>query len=186
MSRDPAFPGVSLNMALTRIGVAAICSVLMTAGSWAGQDSTARVLTSNAIKAEIGTDADARSVVVQVLTHLMGNHERREFFLASQIRTEWLPSIPGVEFVRLADAEIVTHISACGEYWLVDKIERVDNVVTMTLNHRCGGTFRVYIVSFEGNEWRLGPPGTGKDGGGWTPGIGCGFGGGPPPGCHCQ
>jgi hypothetical protein len=173
-------------MALTRIGVAAICLVLMTAGGWAGQDSTARVLTSNAIKAEIGTDVDARSVVAQVLTHLVVNHERREFFLASQIRPEWLPAIPGVEFVRLADAEIVRHVSACGRYWLVDKVERVDNVVSMMLNQRCGGTSRGYIVSFEGNEWRLGPPGTGKDGSGWTPGIGSGFGGGPPPGCHCQ
>lgn len=112
--------------------------------------------------------------------------ERREFVLASQIRTEWLPSIRGLEFVRLADAEIVRHISACGRYRLVDKVERVDNVVSMMLTQRCGGTARSYIVSFEGNEWRLGPPGTGKDGGGWTPGIASGFGGGPPPGCRCQ
>jgi hypothetical protein len=173
-------------MAMTRIGVAAICSMLMAAGSWAGQDSTAPVLTSNDIKAEIGTDADARSVVAQVLTHLMVNHQRREFFLATQIPTEWLPSIPGVEFVRLADAEIVGHISACGLYWSVDKVQRVDNVVSMMLRQKCGGTGLGYIVSFEGNQWRLGPPGTGKDGGGWGPGIGSGFVGGPPPGCRCR
>jgi hypothetical protein len=160
---------------MTHIGVAAICSMLMAAGSWAGQDSTARVLTSNDIKAEIGTDADARSVVAQVLTDLMVNHERREFFLASQIPTEWLPSIPGVEFVRLADAEIVGHISACGRYWLVVKVQRVDNVVSMMLNQRCGATVRDYIVSFEGNQWRLVPGG-----------IGSGFLGGPPPGCRCR
>jgi hypothetical protein len=65
---------------MTRIGVAAICSVLMTAGSLVGQDPPARVLTSNDIKAEIGTDVDARSVMAQVLSHLMVNHERREFF----------------------------------------------------------------------------------------------------------
>jgi len=51
--------------------------------------------------------------MAQVLTYLMVNHGRREFFLASQIRTEWLPSIAGVEFVCLADAEVVGHISAC-------------------------------------------------------------------------
>jgi hypothetical protein len=168
---------------MLRIGVAAICSVLMAAGRWAGQDSTARILTSDDIKAEIGTDMDVRSVVAQVLTHLMVNHERREYFLASQIRTEWLPSIPGVEFVRLADAEVDKHISACGRYWLMDKVERVENVVSMTLNQKCGGTVRDYIVSFDGNEWRLGPPGTGKDGRGWGPGIGSGFPGGPPLGC---
>jgi hypothetical protein len=171
---------------MTRIGAAAICSVLMTAGSWVGQESAARVLTSDDIKAEVGTDLDASSVIAQVFTHLMVNHERREFVLASQIRTDWLPLVPGVEFVRLADAEIVGHISACGRYWLVDKVARVDNVVSMTLNQRCGGTVRDYIVSFEGKEWRLGPPGTGKDGGGWVPGIGSGFLGGPPPACRCQ
>jgi hypothetical protein len=178
--------GVQLNMRFTRIGVAAICSVVMTAGSWASQDSTARPITSNDIKAEIGTDADARSVVAQVLTHLMLNHERREFFLASQIRPEWLPSIPGVQFVRLADTDVLKHISACGRYWLVDKVERADHVVSVMLNQRCGGTSRRYIVSLEENEWRLGPPGSGKDGSGWTPGIGSGFGGAPSPGCRCQ
>jgi len=171
---------------MSRIGVAAICSVLMAAGHWASQDSTARILTSDDIKAEIGTDVDARRIVAQVLTHLMVNHERREFFLASQIRTEWLPSIPGVEFVRLADAEVNKHISACGRFWLVDKLERVDNVVSMTLNQKCGGTVRAYIVSLDGNEWRLGPPGVGKDSPGWAPGIGSGFPGGPPLGCRCQ
>src|SRR5882724_2087441 len=115
---------------MTRIGVAAICSVLITAGSWASQDSTPHVLTSNDIKAEIGTDADARSVVAQVLAHLMVNHEHREFLLASQIPTEWLPSTPGVELVRLADADIAGHIAACGRYWLLEQVKRVDNVVS--------------------------------------------------------
>jgi hypothetical protein len=160
---------------MTRIGVAAICSVLMTAGSWAGQDSTARVLTSDDIKAEIGNDADARRVVAKVLTDLLGNHERREFFLASQIPTEWLPSILGVEFVRLADADIVGHISACGRYWLVDKVERVDKVVSMMLSQRCGATTRGYIVSFDGDQWRSSQQG-----------IGSGFVGRPPPGCRCK
>ena len=170
----------------SRIGLVAICSALTAVGSWAAQGSPVRLLTSNAIRAEIGTDADARRVVALVLNHLMLNHDRREFFLASQIRTEWLTSIPGVELVRLGDADIVGHISTCGVYWLVDKVERVDNVVSMKLSQRCGGVSRDYIVSFEGNGWHLGPPGTGKDGGGWTPGMGSGFGAGRPPGCRCQ
>jgi hypothetical protein len=169
-------------MAITRTSVAAICSVLMATGGWAGQDSAARVLTSNDIKANIGTDADARSVVAQVLTHFMINHERREFFLASQIPAEWLPSISGVEFVRLADAEIVGHTSACGRYWIFSNVERADSVVRMKLSQRCGGTTMDYIASFEGNQWRLGPPG----GGSWVPGVGSGFVGGPPADCRCR
>jgi hypothetical protein len=167
-------------------GVVAICSLLMTAGIWAGQDSTPRVLTSHDIEAEIGSDKDTRSVVGLVLSHLLVNHQRREFFLASQFRTEWLPPVPGVEFVRLPDAEIGGHISVCGTYWLVNKVERVDNVVSIMLTKMCAATTRGYIVSFEGGEWRPGPPGTGKDGGSWVPGIGSGILGGPPPGCRCQ
>jgi hypothetical protein len=187
LGTDPLLKtGVQLHVALTRIGLVGICVLLMMAGSRAGQDSTARVLTSNDITAEIGTDVDARRVVAQVLTHLLVNHGRREFFLASQMRAEWLPSIPGVEFVRLSDAGIAGHISTCGTYWLVDKVERIDNVVSMMLNRKCGGTVMGYIVSLAGGEWRFGPPGNGKDGGGWVPGIGSGFLGGPPPGCRCQ
>jgi hypothetical protein len=169
---------------MTRIGVAAICSVLMTAESLTGQNPATPLLTLNDIAVAINDEMDARHVFVTVLTHGMGNHERREFFLASQVRSEWLPVIPGVEFVRLTDTEIAGHLSACGHYWLVSKVERVDNVVSMKLNQRCGGTMLDYIVSLEGQQWRLGPPGTGKDGGGWGPGIGSGFVG-RPPGCPC-
>jgi hypothetical protein len=168
------------------MGVGVICALVMTVGSLAGQDSTARVLTSKDITAEIGTDVDARSVVQLVLSYLMaGGHDHREFFLASQIPVEWLPSIPGVEFVRLADAEIDAHLSACGEYWRVAKVARVNNVVSMGLDIRCGASQRDFIVSLEENLWHLGPPGAGKDGGGWAGGIGSGFVGGPPPGCPC-
>jgi hypothetical protein len=168
-----------LNVVLTRIGLVVICSVLMTARSWAGQDSTARVLTSSDIKAEIGTDVDASSVVAQVLTHLMVNHERREFFLASQIRAEWLPVVQGVEFVRLSETEIPGHLAKCGYYWIINRLERSDNVVSLWLGQRCGGTTLHYLVSFDGRDWRLGPPG-----GGGLQGIGSGFEG-RPPGCPC-
>ena len=109
---------------------------------------------------------------------------RREFFLASQIRNEWLPTVQRVELVRLSDTDIAAHLATCGYYWMIDRVERTNNVVSLRLRQRCGSTARDYVLSFDGREWRLGPPGTGKDGGGWVPGIGCGFNG-RPPGCPC-
>jgi hypothetical protein len=96
----------------------------------------------------------------------MANRDRQAFLLASQIRKEWLPVVQGVEFVRLADSDIAGHLSSCGRYWIISQFERTDNVVSMWLDQRCGGTALHYIVSFDGSEWRLGPPGT-------------------PPGCPC-
>ena len=151
-------------MALTRLGGVVICSVLMTAGHWTGQEPTAPVLAASDIIAEIGNEVGARDVVTTVLTHAMANHEHREFFLASQIRGDWLPTIRGVEFVRLADTEIAGHLSSCGRYWIISDLRDADNVVSMWLSQKCGGTALNYIVSFDGIEWRLGPPGTGKDG----------------------
>jgi len=62
--------------------------------------------------------------------------------------------------------------------------ERRGDVASLALGQRCGGTLREYVVSFDGGQWRLGPPGTGKDRG-WVSGIGSGFVGGRPPECAC-
>lgn len=166
-----------------RIGVATISLVLMTAGSWAGQAAPDTPLTIAAITAVIRSDRDARSVVATVLTHAMRS-SKQEFFLASQIRSEWLPVLQGVEFVRLTDTEIAGHLSACGQYWIISRVDRTGDVVSISLDRKCGCSSVGYIVSFDGGEWRLGPPGTGKDGGGWAPGRGSGCYG-PQPGCPC-
>jgi hypothetical protein len=171
-------------MAMTHIGAAAICSVLIAAGSLAGQDRATPALTTEDITVAIGNEADARAVFVKVLTHAVGNHDRREFFLAGQIRSEWLPTIPGVEFIRLADTEIAAHLSKSGYYWLVCKVERIDDVVSITLNQGCGRTERDYVVSRDGKEWRLGPPSTRTEGG-WVPGTGSGSVG-RQPSCSCR
>ena len=151
-----------------------------------GQDVVAPPLTGAAVAAAIGRDTDARAVIAIVLGHAMqpAERSRREFFLASQIRNEWLPTVQRVEFVRLSDTDIAAHLATCGYYWMIDRVERTNNVVSLRLRQRCGGTSLGYVVSFDGREWRLGPPGTGKDGGGWGPGRGSGFNG-RPPGCPC-
>jgi hypothetical protein len=151
----------------------AIFWVLTSAGSWASQEA-APLLTSNDITSKIGTEADAHDVFVTILTHAMANRSHREFFLGSQIRKEWLPALKNVEFVRLADTEIAQHLSSCGHYWFIDRLERADKVMSVWLNQRCGGTALHYVVSFDGRRWQLAS----------GPGIASGFAG-PPPGCPC-
>src|ERR1700733_1510654 len=142
-------------MRTTLTGIAAICSVLMAAESWAAQNPTAPLAVTD-ITAVIGSDVDARNIVAMVLTNATANHARREFLLASQIRIEWLPVVRGVEFVRLADSEIAAHLSGCGVYWFISRLERADNVVSMWLDQRCGGTARHYVMSLDGKDWRFG------------------------------
>jgi hypothetical protein len=174
-------------MALTGLGIATICSALMATGTWTSQTPTKPTLGINEITAEIGSDADAREVVSNVLSHAMATRGgRRVFFLARQLRSEWLPVVQGVEFVRLSDAEIAAHVLNCGSYWIISRLERAANVVSMRLSAACDATTLGYMVSLEDGEWRLGPPGSRKGGGSWVPGTGSGFVGDPPPECSCR
>jgi hypothetical protein len=141
------------------------------------------MLTSGDIVSIIGSAADARRAISAVLTHGMAQRSR-EFFLATQISSEWLPTIPGVELVRLLDSEIATHLANCSRYWVVGRVEPAGNVVSMFLSQKCGGRSLRYLVSFDGRAWRLGTPATGKDGSSWRPGIGSGIAR-PAPDCPC-
>ena len=156
----------------------------MSVGNGARQILPPPRLAINDIIATIGSDVDARNVIAMVLTHAMAHRGRQQFFLANQVRNEWLPLLQGVDLVRLAETEIAGYLSGCGSYWIISHLERTDRIVSIRLAEKCGGTELHYIVSVDGSEWRLGPPGTGKDGGGWAPGIGSGSVG-SPPGCPC-
>jgi hypothetical protein len=143
-----------------------------------------RPVTSEAIVAAIGTDADARDVIQLVLSKLLAQGSSREFVLATQISAHWLPSLSRVEVIRLADTAVDPHLAACGSYWFVFDVKRTDNVVSLKVSQRCGCSVREYVTSFEDGAWHLGPPRAATAGGGWVEGIGSGCVG-PPPGCPC-
>jgi hypothetical protein len=144
--------------------------MLMTAGSWARQNAAQPRLTSDDIVLKIGNEADACAVMIIALTYALRkarNASRPEYYVESQLRTEWLPVVPGVQFVRLADAEIAAHLAACGTYWWISNLERTENVVSLMVSQKCGGRSLGLIVSFGyGQGWHLGPPDTDKDHGG--------------------
>ena len=171
-------------MLCARLAVVSVLITVVFCELSSSQALSTTVLTNSEIVSIIGSDTDARSAISAVLTHAMARGSKREFFLASQISSEWLPTLPGVELVRLLDSEIAAHLANCGLYYVVSRVERAGNVISLSLRQRCGGRSLHYQVSFDGRAWRLGPPGTGKDGGGWVPGIGSGIAG-PQPDCPC-
>jgi hypothetical protein len=158
-----------------------LCLGLVLTGSAVGQD--APLLTSGDITTKVGGDADVRAIVSLVFAHAFQDRSKTEFFLNSQIRREWLPAVPGVKFVALSDAETADHLAKCGLYWIVRQLDRSGDVVSLRLAQKCGGTLLAYVTSFDGQQWRLGPPNL-PSGSGWVPGIGSGFAV-PPIGCPC-
>jgi hypothetical protein len=172
-------------MRMQPLWVVVVAVALLATGTVCAQDAPGSPLTIASITTAIGSDADARGIFSLVFAHVFQRGSpRKEFLLSSQLRREWLPAVDRVDFVLLAETEAATLISKCGRYWMVSRVERSGTVVSLRLSERCGGTLLGYVVSLDGREWRLGPPGTGQNGGGWVPGIGSGFAG-RPPGCPC-
>jgi len=132
----------------------------------------------------VGTDADAGAVLRVVLEHAT-SQSHREHFLASQIPDEWLPRRAGIEFERLSQADAVRHLAACGTYWIVERVKRTGDTVSLRLTSRCGASALDYLASFDGGEWRLGPKGTDTRHG-FVPGHLDGYGERRPAECSCS
>jgi hypothetical protein len=153
----------------------AIGIVLLTGAAFRPQPSqSVAPPTRREIAEAIGTDADAGAVLRVVLAHAM-TQSHREFFLASQIADEWSGRLSRANVVLLSETDAVQHLAACGSYWVVERVQRTADTVSLWLTNRCGGSTLHYLVSFDGHEWKLGPPARG--GGGWVPGIGSGIAG---------
>jgi hypothetical protein len=163
-----------------------MCSVLITAASCSAQNKAPApfvntntdisdvtdVTDAREILDIIGSDADARAVIAQVLADV--SNRRGTVVLASQIRQEWLPVMEGVDIVRLADRDIRPFLSGCGRYRIITNVERTENVVWLRLEMKCGCTFSDYTASFDGHIWQV-----------RMNGQACGCGGPQPPDCPC-
>jgi hypothetical protein len=126
------------------------------------------------IAAAFGNDADAATLMPVIVRGLEGSNSR-VFVLSRQIRVEWLPSVEGVEFVRLSDAEAVTHSSICGDYWVisVSKDYRDNGILWVNTRRKCRAGSSGMAFAFRDGEWRF--TGGGGTGSGWYLG--------PPPEC---
>ena len=124
------------------------------------------------IAAAFRNDADAATVMPAIVKELAAS-DGRVFVLSRQIRVEWLPSVEGVEFVRLSDAEAVTRSSACGDYWVIAVGPSHNGNLGVVTRPRCSASVSYMEFAFRDGEWRdTGRRGTGS---GWYLG--------PPPEC---
>lgn len=46
-------------------------------------------------------------------------------------------------------------LSECNLYWMVNRVERSGNAVTVRLSQRCGATTREYLAELDREEWRV-------------------------------
>ena len=163
------------------LGVLAL-TVFAAAATGTAQEGASPPISRGEIATAIGSDADARAVFQLVLANMF-RPKTKAYLLQGQIHPEWLPAVDLAGVVLLADADAEKLLQRCGRYWFVSGVKRSDNVVSIELALRCGGSTRTYVISQNGQEWRLGRPGM-APGDGFVPGRGCGY---PerPIGCPC-
>jgi len=125
----------------TRAVAAILCLILAFMKNAQAQGFAAVPLTAALVEVEIGGADDARAVISAVLAQKFppGNRSRREFLLSGQVRSEWLPVVEGVEFVRLSDSEAATAVLNCGTYWQIGGLHRQGDVVSLVLSQKCRG-----------------------------------------------
>jgi hypothetical protein len=158
--------------------VVALCAVVATSRSGGAQLTlvpAGSIATAQELSSMAGGESAAASVVSKALEQFLApSHSPRTVTLAaSQIREAWLPTMPGVRFVRLDEEAIKTHHSHCGTFMWV-KIDRAENglIVTVGEGTKCRSGGQSFRFVRESN--------------GWQPdrsGIGAGFGGGT---SHCE
>jgi hypothetical protein len=153
-----------------------LAAIILMAGSAVGvQDAVRPQHTVESITRVIGNESDARAIFLKVYDLMFNTDDkrkRRELFLHSQIRPEWVPVLSQVDLVLTTETEAAS-LSECNFYRTVDRVTRSENTVTMELGEHCGGGSRRYTASFDDGEWHVGPSGLGS-------GIV-----GPPIGCPC-
>ena len=121
----------------------------------------------------VGSDSDAAVVVSQAIAgFLEPKGARTVTVFESQVLASWLPVLPGVEFVRMGDAEVKSHYAGCGRYlWLA--VNRTNDRLEVGVGegNKCGG-------AGGGMPFQRTPAGWVRDSG-----LGSGFASG---GSHCQ
>jgi hypothetical protein len=114
-------------------------------------------VSADQLKEAVGGDAAAAEIVSGAI---------RRFFtiwpdspttvIASQIPQHWLPTIDGVQFVRLLDHDTISHFTVCGRLLWIKDLPRLEaNVATMMIarGNKCRSDGAGFRFENSGDGW---------------------------------
>jgi hypothetical protein len=97
--------------------------------------------TSDQLSLLAGSESAAGAIVSTALGEFVRmNPTKTTTVIAAQIRENWLPGIPGVQFIRLSDDDARAHFQRCGKLLFVNSFLRAsDDVVQISVaeGNRC-------------------------------------------------
>jgi hypothetical protein len=96
------------------------------------------LLTADQLVAVVGSDSAAGEIISRALAfQVRVQHTESIVVIGSQIPENWIPAIPGVQFLRVGDAAARTHFEGCGVLWVVESFTRVaDDAVSIGIAKR--------------------------------------------------
>src|SRR5215813_8883209 len=113
-------------------GVLMICHVAVAQVSLT--PSHAPYLTSDQLTNIATMEAAASSIVSQALAEYVRTFPNKSTTLiGAQVPANWLPAIPGVRFLRLADDAARAHLQECGRILFVHLFTLTDDLATITV-----------------------------------------------------
>ena len=113
--------------------------------------------TSDQLMAAAGGDSAAAAVVSAAVSGFLRSRPQSTItIIAEQIPAEWLPAIPGVEWVRLSDGAARTHAQQCGTFMFVSSFRRPTPdvaVVTVEQGNKCQSIGRNFHFRLTASGW---------------------------------
>ena len=139
--------------------------------------SHAPYLTSDQLTNIATTEAAASSIVSQALAEYVRIFpDKSTTLIGAQIPENWLPAIPGVRFLRLADDAARAYLQQCGRILYVHLFRLTDDLATISVadGNICGDSGLDFRFRRLADDWHL-----------VTDGVGGGFAGGSSE-CACR
>jgi hypothetical protein len=118
------------------------------------------LLTSQELVSLIGSEADAAVAIPKALAEFFRrprNSSPRVVLIGAQIRPEWVPSVPGIEFVLLSNDE-AQRWPACSSYGYIYGARGTPDLIEITVGqrNRCRGSGTAYRINRTTREFETG------------------------------
>jgi hypothetical protein len=147
----------------TAIGTSLLALATTTASTQSPLNAGARLVTAEQIVAAAGGNAAARDLIQQALWLFLPPEAREDngtvAVLASQLRPEWLPELPQVQWLRVSTADARAHYDECGRLLLIRSISRsAERRLTLSVSggNRCEGSASDHRFVRRAGHWAFG------------------------------